>query len=191
GDVDRDKAARHLGANLCRCTGYGKILDAVEALAGQRPCPALEAGGVGARGARYQAEDLALGDRGFIDDIPVAGLLHAALTLTEHTRADVLGIDTSAAAAAPDVVAVFTAADVPGELKVGLIHKDWPVFIPVGGRTSYLGDVMAIVVADTRETARRAAALVDVEYAPLTPITDPAAAVESDDDAVWGLDGNV
>ena len=42
-----------------------------------------------------------------------------------------------------------TAADVPGELRVGLIHKDWPVFIPVGGRTSYLGDVIAMVVAET------------------------------------------
>ena len=52
-----------------------------------------------------------------------------------------MGIDTSRAAAVPGVVQVFTAADVPGALRVGLIHKDWPVFIPEGGRTSYLGDV--------------------------------------------------
>ena len=65
------------------------------------------------------------------------------------------------------------------------------MFIPVGGRTSYLGDVLAIVVAETREIARRAAALVEVEYAPLAAITDPAAAVAATDDAVWGLDGNV
>ena len=65
------------------------------------------------------------------------------------------------------------------------------MFIPVGGRTSYLGDVLAIVVAETREIARRGAALIEVEYAPLTPITDPALAVATDDDAVWGLDGNV
>ena len=51
---------------------------------------------------------------------------------------------------------IITAADVPGELRVGLIHKDWPVFIPVGGRTSYLGDVIAMVVAETREIARAA-----------------------------------
>jgi len=190
GDVDRDKAARHLGANLCRCTGYGKILDAVEALAGHRPCPALEEGGVGARGSRYQAEELALGDRGFIDDLRVPGMLHAALTLTEHTRADVLGIDTSVAAAAPGVVAVFTAADVPGELKVGLIHKDWPVLVPVGGRTSYAGDVLAVVVAESREQARAAAALVAVDYAPLPPVVDPVAALDDTEIAVWGTDTN-
>ena len=58
-------------------------------------------------------------------------------------------IDTAAAPRRrPAWSAVFTAADVPGELRVGLIHKDWPVFIPEGGRTSYLGDVLAVVVAD-------------------------------------------
>ena len=83
-------------------------------------------------------------------------------------------IDTAAAAAADGVVAVFTAADIPGELRVGIIHKDWPVMIPVGGRTSYAGDVLAIVVAETRQQARAAAELVEVDYDVLTPVTDPA-----------------
>ncbi len=86
--------------------------------------------------------------------------------------------------------AVFTAADVPGELRVGIIHKDWPVLIPVGGRTSYAGDVLAVVVADTREQARAAAALVEVTYNVLTPFTDPDAALHSDEPAVWGTDSN-
>ncbi len=189
--LDRDTAARHLGAHLCRCTGYVKILDAVELLAkGESPAP-VALGGVGTSGTRYEGLDLAVGEKHYVDDLRVDGMLHGAFHLAAHARADVLAIDIAAAAAMPGVVGVFTAADVPGELKVGLIHKDWPVFIPVGGRTSYLGDVMAIVVADTREAARCAAALVEVEYAPLTPITDPATAVASDDDAVWGLDGNV
>jgi xanthine dehydrogenase molybdenum-binding subunit len=89
------------------------------------------------------------------------------------------------------VAAVFTAADVPGDLRVGIIHKDWPVFIPVGGRTSFYGDVLAIVVADTRAHARTAAEAVAVEYEVLEPFTDPSAAMASDEDAVWGLDGNV
>jgi aldehyde oxidoreductase len=189
--LDRGTAARHLGAHLCRCTGYVKILDAVELLAkGESPEP-VALGGVGTSGTRYQGLDLAVGAKHYVDDLRVDGMLHGALHLAAHARADVVAIDTSAAAAVPGVVGVFTGADVPGALKVGLIHKDWPVFIPAGGRTSYLGDVMAIVVAETRVIARRAAALVEVEYAPLTPITDPARAVASDDDAVWGLDGNV
>ena len=52
----------------------------------------------------------------------------------------------------------------PGDLRVGIIHTDWPVFIPEGGRTSYLGDVLAIVVADSKQTAREAAKLVEVSY---------------------------
>ena len=189
--LDRDTAARHLGAHLCRCTGYVKILDAVELLAkGESPQP-VALGGVGTSGTRYQGLDLAVGEKHYVDDLRVDGMLHGALHLAAHARADVVAIDTSAAAAVDGVVGVFTGADVPGALKVGLIHKDWPVFIPVGGRTSYLGDVIAIVVAETRAIARRAAELVQVEYAPLTPITDPALAIATDEDAVWGLDGNV
>ena len=189
--LTRDDVARHLGAHLCRCTGYIKILDAVESLARNEVPVAVPRGGIGSSGIKYEAAELSLGDRPFIDDLRPPGLLHAALHLADHARADVVRIDTAAAAAVEGVEAVFTAADVPGELRVGLIHKDWPVFIPEGGRTSYLGDVLAVVVAGDRETARHAAMLVDVEYVPLAPFSDPVVAVGSDEDAVWGLDGNV
>ncbi len=197
--LTREQASRHLGAHLCRCTGYLKILDAVEMLAtgadgltGSDGTAVEIAKGVGSRAARYEAADLALGDKLYIDDMTAPGMLHGAVHLAEHARADVVSIDTSRAEAVPGVVAVFTGADVPGDLRIGLIHKDWPVFIPEGGRTSYLGDIMALVVADSRETARRAAELVDVVYEPLPPITDPAAAVaDGAEDAVWGLDGNI
>ena len=88
---------------------------------------------------------------------------------------------------------MFTAADIPGELRVGIIYKDWPVMIPIGGRTSYAGDVLAIVVAETRQQARAAAELVEVGYDVLTPVTDPRAAIEPDAAplAVWGTDDNV
>ena len=118
-------------------------------------------------------------------------MLHAALKLTDHARAEIIAINPSHALEEPGVEAVYTAADVPGELRIGLIHKDWPVFIPEGGITSYLGDVLAIVVARDRETARRAAALVDVTYKELRPLTDPVAAIDDEDNAVWTLDGNM
>jgi xanthine dehydrogenase molybdenum-binding subunit len=89
------------------------------------------------------------------------------------------------------VSAVFTAADVPGELLMGIIYKDWPALIPVGGFTSYAGDVLAIVVADSRLNARNAVEHVEVEYKVLTPITDPREAIKSDDIAVWKTDTNV
>ena len=194
--LERDDAARHLGAHLCRCTGYVKILDAVEALATGEVAVALPRGGIGTSGIKVEAHELALGDRDYVDDLFLAdghpdGLLHAALRLADHARADVVRIDASAAEAVDGVPRVLTAADLPGARRVGIIHTDWPVMIPEGGRTSYLGDVLAVVVADDRETARRAAALVDVEYVPLTVYSDPVVAVAAEEDAVWELDGNV
>ena len=183
--------ARHLGAHLCRCTGYVKILEAIDAVAKDTIPARQECGGIGSRGVKYEAQELALGDRGYVDDIRLSGMLHAALHLTDHARADVLSINTSAAMAHPGVVAVYTAADIPGEARVGIIYKDWPVMIPVGGRTSYAGDVLAIVVASDRIAAREAAELVRVTYKPLQPITDPNAAITSTDIAVWETDGNV
>jgi xanthine dehydrogenase molybdenum-binding subunit len=189
-ETTREDAARHLGAHLCRCTGYVKILDAVESLAAGETPVAITEGGVGGRGVKYEGQELSLGDRGFIDDMEPEGCLHGAVVLSEHARADIVAIDPADALAMPGVVAVLTADDVPGELRSGLIHKDWPAFIPVGGRTSYLGDVVALVVADTRAQARAATSAVSVTYDVHEPLTDPAAALASDEDAVWTLPGN-
>ncbi len=189
--LDRRTINGRLGAHLCRCTGYTKIVEAIELLASGEPIPSVSRpGGIGKNGAKYEAMELSLGDRPYIDDLASPMMLHAALRLTDHSRADVLGISTAEAQAYPGVVRVITAADVPGELRVGLIYKDWPVFIPVGGRTSYSGDVLAMVVASDVQTAREAADLIEVEYRVHTPISDPEQALFSED-AVWGLDGNL
>lgn len=190
--LERSDMARHLGAHLCRCTGYVKVLDAIEAVAQGTVCSPGLSGEVGGDGAKYEAAELALGDRGYIDDMRVPGTLHAALRLTDHTRADIVSIHTEAALAAPGVHAVFTAADIPGETYVGLIHKDWPVMIGVGQRTSYAGDVLAVVVADTREQARAAVKLVAVEYTVHQPVTDAVTAIEPGAPiAVWNTASNV
>jgi xanthine dehydrogenase molybdenum-binding subunit len=191
-DLDKATIEGRLGAHLCRCTGYTKIVEAVELLASGDPIPVRERSGkIGGDGVKYEAKELSLGDRGFVDDIMIEGMLHAALKLADHARADVTSIDTSAAEAADGVVAVYTAADIPGDLRVGIIHKDWPVMIPVGGRTSYRGDVLAVVVAEDVLSARAAAELVEVTYDVLTPFADADSALASEEDAVWGLDGNV
>src|SRR5690606_3859048 len=165
--------------------------EAVEVVGQRRGLARALSTTIGGAGAKYEAAERTLGDRGYIDDLRVPGMLHAALHLTAHARATVTAIDSSAALAAPGVRAVFTADDIPGELRVGLIHKDWPVMIPVGGSTSCVGDVLAVVVAESREQARAAAELVRVEYDVHTPVTDPAAALEPDAPlAVWGTDSN-
>jgi len=190
--LDRATIEGRLGAHLCRCTGYTKIVEAVELLASGESIPVRSiSGDIGGDGVKYEAKELSLGDRGFVDDIQIDGMAHAALKLADHARADVIAIDTSRALAAPGVVSVYTAADIPGDLRVGIIYKDWPVMIPEGGRTSYRGDVLAVVVAEDVLKARAAAELVDVTYEVHTPFADADSALSSDEDAVWGLDGNV
>ena len=84
--LTREEASRYLGAHLCRCTGYSKILDAVETLASGTTPELWPSGGIGSRGERYEGVELALGDRAYVDDIRVPGMLHGALRLAEHAR---------------------------------------------------------------------------------------------------------
>jgi xanthine dehydrogenase molybdenum-binding subunit len=178
----REEIARSLAGNLCRCTGYLKIVDAVELVARSRsgePMPEPDRSGrVGSRTARYEGRELALGDKPYINDLAAPGTLHGALRFADHPRATVVRIDVAAARAHPGVVAVLLAGDVPGERVQGLLTRDWPQVVAEGETTRYVGDVLAVVVAETRHAARAAAELVDVEYELLEPVTDPFAAME-------------
>ena len=174
----REAVLRALAGNLCRCTGYHRIADAIELVAASRrtgtPVPTPDRSGApGSRTARYQAAELTLGDKPFVTDLRVPGMLHGALRFADHPRAVVRRIDLGRAAAHPGVVAVVTAADVPGERYQGLIRADWPVFVAEGETTRCVGDVLAAVAATSRRAAREAAALVEVEYEVLVPVTDP------------------
>ncbi len=173
----RDEIAHALLGNLCRCTGYVKVIDAIELAAAARrgePLPEPDRSGrVGSRTARYGGTELALGDSVFVGDMVAPGMLHGALRFSDHPRARIVGIDFSRALAHPGVVAVATAADVPGERMQGSIKRDWRQLVTVGETTAYIGDVVVAVAAETRHAAREAAALVDVEYELLEPLTDP------------------
>ena len=176
-DPTREQIAHALAGNVCRCTGYVKILDAVQlAAAARRGEPVPEpngSSGVGARAARYEGRELVLGMKPFVNDMKVHGMLHGAVRFSDHPRARVLRIDASRAAAQPGVIAVLTWRDVPGERKQGLIVADWRQLVAEGEVTSYAGDALALVAAETRSAAREAAAMVEVEYEVLEPVTDP------------------
>ncbi len=177
----RDEVARAIDVHLCRCTGYAKIVDAILLLAKAKrgePLPLAGSDGrVGQSLVRYQAAERALGAQPFVNDLSVPGMLHGALALSPHARAQVLRIDTSRAERLPGVCAVATAADVPGERWNGLIEADWPAFVAEGEEVRCVGDVLAAVAAVDRYTARAAARLVDVTYRPLPPVLDPVAAL--------------
>jgi len=183
-DPSRDEIARALLGNLCRCTGYVKIVDAIRFAAAARrgePPPVPDTSGrIGARSARYAGPELALGDNTYVGDMTAEGLLHGALRFAEHPRARVVRIETAAARAHPGVVAVLTARDVPGERTQGSLTKDWRQLVAEGEITAYVGDVLAVVAAETRHAAREAAALVEVEYEVLDPVTGPFEALADD-----------
>ncbi|MCA9707183.1 MAG: molybdopterin-dependent oxidoreductase [Myxococcales bacterium] len=172
----RDEIAKAIDGHLCRCTGYVKIIDAIELLARARrgeadPQPGTD-GRVGQDLARYQGERMTLGTRPYVDDLVREGMLHGALVLSPHARARVVSIDTSRARALPGVVAVATAADVPGRRWYGLLMDDWPGLVAEGEEVRCVGDVLAAVAAEDAATAREAAALVEVEYEVLPAVLD-------------------
>ena len=129
-ETTRDDAARHLGAHLCRCTGYVKILDAVEALANQETPVAITAGGVGGRSVKYEGHELTLGDRDFIDDLEPDGCLHGAVVLSDHARADVVSIDTAAAEALEIGLATRVVSNDALDAEVGTLCAQLASFSP-------------------------------------------------------------
>jgi xanthine dehydrogenase molybdenum-binding subunit len=161
---------------VCRCTGYAKIVEAIElaaeAIRENMEPPLIRSGRVGSRLVKYGSYDQALGQSPYMDDISIDGMLHGALKFSDHPRAEVLKIDCCQAERLPGVVRVFTGHDIPGERLAGVIVQDWPVMIVEGETTRYIGDVLAGVVAETEEIAREAVGLINVEYEVMEPLTD-------------------
>jgi xanthine dehydrogenase molybdenum-binding subunit len=180
---ERQEVEKALTPNLCRCTGYKKIIDSIlyaaEAIREQKPIPKPKTGGkVGARLAKYDSFDVVLGRRPYVDDIKITGMLHGALKFSDFPRARVLAIDVSEAEKQPGVLRIVTAKDIPGERYTGLIVHDWPLMIAVGEETRYIGDVIAGVIAENEETARKAVDLIKIEYEVLEPVTEAEKALQ-------------
>jgi xanthine dehydrogenase molybdenum-binding subunit len=171
------RVRRALAGHLCRCTGYHSIERAIAA-AGR----AFDGGGaaaastadhrVGSSAPRYRGAEHVLGEKPYVADMRIDGMLHGAVVLSDHPRARVLSIDVEPALAVAGVVRVITAADVPGRRHVGLIVNDWPLLVAEGELTRCVGDVVAVVVADSQARARRGAAALQVDYEVLEPVTD-------------------
>ncbi|MEA3445207.1 MAG: 2Fe-2S iron-sulfur cluster-binding protein, partial [Bacteroidota bacterium] len=122
--------------HLCRCTGYKKIEDAIKFSAetiskNEKLEITKTTGKIGVSHPKYQAYETAIGERKFVDDMHFEGMLFAALKFSDHPKAKILNIDISDAEKLPGVKRIFTAKDIPGEKKTGLILQDWPLMIDV------------------------------------------------------------
>ncbi len=171
----REEAAYAIRNNICRCTGYVKIIDAILLAAaifrdGHLPATGEDDWQMGTSVHRLDVEEKVLGFGQYPDDVYVDGMCYGSAVRSRYPRARVLSIDTSAAEELPGVVAVLTAKDIPGKVHVGHIQKDQPTLVAVGQITQYLGDAVALVCAKDQETLEKAKALVQVEYEELPAV---------------------
>lgn len=180
----REEIKKALRNNICRCTGYAKIEEAIQMAAALlksgEAVPSREFTGLlGEDFHRIDAAAKTLGTGEYVDDITIEGLLHASAVRSAHPRARVLKIDTSEALKHPDCVAVFTEKDVPGNNKIGHLEfvSDWDVMISEGQITRFVGDALALPVSKRKESLDEIKALIKVEYEVLEPLTSPEAAM--------------
>jgi xanthine dehydrogenase D subunit len=132
-------------------------------------------GGIGESPRRPDGTLKVKGEFAYSSDLWAEGMLWGSTVRSPHPRARIRAIETGAALTMPGVMAVLTSEDVPGRKTYGLEIPDQPVLAWEDVR--YQGEPVALVAADHPETARRAAALVAVDYEVLDPLVDPEAAM--------------
>ena len=138
---------------------------------------------VGTPVQRVEDQRILRGRSQYTDDMALPGMVHAAFVRSPHPHARIIRIDTSAARALPGVVAVFTAADVervtnPIGNQPSPGHKSPPIYGLTRDKVRLIGDVVAIVIAESRYLAEDGAELVEVEYEPLQPVASIAHALD-------------
>ena len=177
----RQDVKNAIRGNICRCTGYQKIEDAILLAADffreNRPVEIPAAfGHLGEDIPRVDAQAKVTGEGLFADDLVLPGMLHAKALRSKYPRARILKIDLTRALAHPDCARILTAADVPFN-KTGHIVPDWDVLIAEGDITRYVGDALALAASEKYESLDEILSLIDVEYEALTPVLTPEAAL--------------
>ena len=194
-DPTRLEVVAAIRNNICRCTGYKKIIEGIllSAKIFREDLPVHEESGqvsVGQAIQRIDAKEKVLGTGEYPDDIYLDGMVYGSAVRSEYPRAKVLAIHPEEALALDGVIGVYTADDIPGEVKVGHLKHDWDTMIPVGKVTHYLGDAICLVVAEDQDILEQAKLKVKVDYEVLDPVLDPFEAMKPDAPLVHG-DGNI
>lgn len=170
---DRDEIREALSGNLCRCTGYKKIIDAVEAFVAEeteKEETQKTSGMVGRKMPSIESVRKVQGIADYADDIKIKNALVCRFKRSNHAHATILDIDTSKAEALHGVRAVLTGKSLPVTFGVLPISQDETAMAV--GKTRYIGEIVAAVAADTEEIAEEACRLIEVEYSPLKSFFD-------------------
>jgi CO/xanthine dehydrogenase Mo-binding subunit/aerobic-type carbon monoxide dehydrogenase small subunit (CoxS/CutS family) len=185
--ADREEIKERLGGNICRCTGYQKIFDAVELARdvqnGRVPVSALleevigDGNVIGKNVRRIDAPSKVTGRLKYAGDMTMPGMLHVQVLRSPLAHARIVSIDTSLAEAMEGVEGVITSVDVPGEDGFGVFVNDQPIM--ARGKVRYVGEAVAAVAAEDPLIAKRALSAIKVEYEALPAIFDPDEAMRS------------
>ena len=186
-DPTEEEIKTALKGNICRCTGYKKIIEGIQLAAAILRGDAkideeLEKGdeyGVGQKAFRLDVREKVLGYGEYPDDVEMEGMVYASAVRSRYARARILDIRTEEALALPGVLAVLTAEDVPNN-KVGHLQQDWDVMIAKGSITRCVGDAICLVVAETRDILDKAKKLIEIDYEELKPVTSIREAMAED-----------
>lgn len=157
-----------LDGNLCRCTGYTRILMAVKLAAARLrgEQAAFETGqpALGGEYRRADAVDKVIGRAKYAEDMVMPGLLHGMVLRSPHHHARLLSLDTTRAETMPGVIRVITARDIPGENGLGDYSREEPILTPAGDTVKMRGAPVALVVAETPLQARAALDAIEAAY---------------------------
>ena len=176
-DPTDEEIRKALSGNLCRCTGYVSIVEAVRKASlsagktGKIDTSPREEPKIGDSAVDKEGSERVTGRLLFADDLTREGMLHGKLLLAPVPCADVLAMDTSDAEKTPGVVKVLTWRDVPGKNLFGRMIQNQPVLVKE--KIRFTGDVLAVVFAETRDIARDAVSKIRVDVRPTVGVFSP------------------